>query len=164
MGSVKLFVLTNYVLPRGRKNSAAPGNLQLALSLCDKKLCAFFSAVGITNSRIILSRIANSAELCPFGCKRTKFEAHLTKATPTHYYWAKGSNPIFKKTLKASPLSNRKSERLAAQDTLGESTLKECPIFRNGKLLFSASMQLLHFPITAAYCTNKKRPGEPDLF
>ena len=42
MRSVKLFVLTNYVLPRGRKNSAAPVNLQLALSLCDKKLCAFF--------------------------------------------------------------------------------------------------------------------------
>ena len=35
-----------------------------------------------------------------------------------------------RKTLKASPLSNRKSERLAAQDTLGESTLKECPILR----------------------------------
>ena len=42
MGSAKLIVLTNYVLPRGHKNSAAPANLQLALSLCDKKLCAFF--------------------------------------------------------------------------------------------------------------------------
>ena len=65
-----------------------------------------------------------------------------------------------RKTLKASPLSNRKSERLAAQDTLGESTLKECPFFSNGK-----TVVFCIYAITSlSNWQNKKRPGEPDLF
>ena len=47
-------------------------------------------------------------------------------------------------TLKASPLSNRRSERPAEKEPSTVSTLKECPISRNGRPL-SGSMIFVVF-------------------
>ncbi len=103
MGSVKLIVLSNYVLPRGRKNSAAPGNLQLALSLCDKKLCAFFQRWELQIPELFSAELQIRQNCVHLVASEQSSKPILHKPTPTHYYWAKVRNPIFKKTLKASP-------------------------------------------------------------